>query len=150
MKSKEIQKTFLKKDLLILGALLLAGCACLPFGIFWRGLGITLIITMLCMYPFYRHGYRIKGHKGKFHIKEIPVSREDAAEIAAFLHGEQKELHVLRQENGGALLSLYYHKNDSEALVQYFDYTNVMQGTQSPVVKISTEQHEQLRKLITT
>ena len=148
MKSKEIQKTFLKKDLLILGGLLVAGCVCLPFGIFMRALGITLIITMLCMCPFYIHGYKIKGHNGHFRMKEIPVSRDDETEIAAFLQGKSHELSIQSQENGGALLSLYYRENKPEYFVQYFDYTDVMKGKNAPVVKITTEQYEQLKKLM--
>ena len=149
MKNKEIRKIFLKKDLLILGALLLAGCACLPFGIALRGLGITLIITMLCMCPFYIHGYKIKGHNGHFRMKEIPVSRDDETVIAAFLQGKSHELCIQSQENGGALLSLYYRENNPEYFVQYFDYTDIMKGKHAPVVKLTAEQYEQLRKIIT-
>lgn len=148
MKNKDVRKTFLQKDLLIVGALFVAGCACLPFGIALRSIGITLIISVLCMYPFYRHGYKIKGESGVFHLKEIPVSRDDAGTIQAFIHGESPELHIQSQENGGALLSLYYRENKPEAFVQYFDYTDVMKGEHAPVVKITAEQNEQLKKLM--
>ena len=134
MKNNNVRQKLLTSDWLVLIAVCAVGCIFLPF------------VCGLCMWPFYRHGYKIKGESGLFRVVEIPVSRDDADEIMAFLNGETAVLQAHPQENGGALLSLYYRKNGGYLFAQYFDYVKTMQGTTYPVVKLTPEQSETLKK----
>ena len=148
MKKNIVSQKLLTSDWLVLIAVLVVGCVFLPFGTGWRELGIFFFVCGLCLYPFYRHGYKIKGESGLFRVVEIPVSRNDEEEILAFIQGKTTTLTAHSQENGGALLSLYYRKNGGEMFVQYYDYGEILHGKTYPVVKISPEQGETLRKLI--
>ena len=146
MKTNNVRQKLLTSDWLVLIAVCAVGCIFLPFGPGWREFGIFFFVCGLCMWPFYRHGYKIKGESGLFRAVEIPVSRDDADEIMAFLNGETAVLQAHPQENGGALLSLYYRKNGGYLFAQYFDYVKTMQGTTYPVVKLTPEQSETLKK----
>ena len=148
MKKNNVSQKLLTSDWLVLLAVLAVGCVFLPFGPSWRELGLFFFVCGLCLYPFYRHGYKIKGESGLFRVVEIPVSRNDEEEISAFIQGKATTLTAHSQENGGALISLYYRKNGGDMFVQYFDYGEIMQGKTYPVVKISPEQGKILRKLI--
>lgn len=148
MKKNIVSQKLLTSDWLVLLAVLAVGCVFLPFGPGWRELGFFFFVCGLCLYPFYRHGYKIKGESGLFRVVEIPVSRNDEEEILAFIQGKTTTLTAHSEENGGALLSLYYRKNGGDMFAQYFDYANIMQGKTYPVVKISPEQGKILRKLI--
>lgn len=147
MKKSPVKKAFLATDILVIAAVVAVGCVLLPFGPGWREFGYIIIACGLVMAPLYLHGYTIEGHSGIFHLEEIPVSRDSKEAVLAFLNGETDELAINPSEPGGALISLYTRKNGGEILAQYFDYTNVMAGNDTPVFAITAAQYEQLKKL---
>ena len=147
MKKSPVKKAFLATDILVIAAVVAVGCVLLPFGPGWREFGYIIIACGLVMAPLYLHGYTIEGHGGIFHLEEIPVSRDSKEAVLAFLNGETDELTFTPSEPGGALISLYTHKNGGEILAQYFDYTNVMAGNDTPVIAITVAQYDQLKKL---
>ena len=146
-KNKNIRKTFLWSDMIVILAVILAGVAFLPFGLGWQELGYSIIVCGLCMAPLYMHGYKIVGESGVFQEECILVSRKDRESIFLFLSGESSSLDFHQQEQGGALVSLFYQKNKEVYYAQYFDYAQIMKGETFPVVKISSEQYEALRNL---
>ena len=147
MKKSPVKKAFLATDILVIATVLAAGCTLLPFGPGWREFGYIIIACGLVMAPIYLHGYTVEGHSGIFRLEEIPVSRDSKEMVLAFLNGETDELPISSSEPGGALISLYTRKNGGEILAQYFDYTDMMAGNDTPVFAITAAQYEQLKKL---
>ena len=147
MKKSPVKKAFLATDILVIATVLAAGCTLLPFGPGWREFGYIIIACGLVMAPIYLHGYTVEGHSGIFRLEEIPVSRDSKEAVFAFLNGETDELPITPSDPGGALISLYTHKNGGEILAQYFDYTDMMAGNDTPVFAITAAQYEQLKKL---
>lgn len=145
-KNKNIRKAFLWSDVIVILAVVLVGIALIPFGSGWRELGYTVIACGVCMIPLYIHGYKITGVSGVFREEGIPVSREDKESILSFLKGESPSFDIHRQEQGGALISVFYQKNNV-LYAQYYDYTEILEGESFPVLKISAEQYETLKKL---
>ena len=84
-KNKNIRKTFLWSDMIVILAVILAGVAFLPFGLGWQELGYSIIVCGLCMAPLYMHGYKIVGESGVFQEECILVSRKDRESIFYFL-----------------------------------------------------------------
>ncbi|MBR0078399.1 MAG: hypothetical protein IJP72_08395 [Bacteroidales bacterium] len=147
MKKSPVKKAFLATDILVIATVLAAGCTLLPFGPGWREFGYIIIACGLVMAPIYLHGYTVEGHSGIFRLEEIPVSRDSKEAVFAFLNGETDELPITPSDPGGALISLYTHKNGGEILAQYFDYTDMMVGNDTPVVAITVAQYDQLKEL---
>lgn len=147
MKKSPIKKVFLATDILVIAAVLVVGCALLPFGPGWREFGYIIIACGLVMAPLYLHGYTIEGHSGIFRLEEIPVSRDSKEAVLAFLNGETDKLAITPSVPGGALISLYTHKNSGKILAQYFDYSNVMSGNDTPIIAITAAQYDQLKSL---
>lgn len=146
-KNKNIRKAFLWSDIIVILSVVLAGVAFLPFGAGWRELGYSIIACGLCLAPLYIHGYKIAGASGVFHEECIQVSRTDKESIFSFLNGESASIDFHLQEQGGALISLYYQKKKDVYYAQYFDYTQIMEEKTFPVLKISPEQYEILKRL---
>ena len=91
--------------------------------------------------PFYLHGYRIKGQKGLFRLKEIPLSRDNKDEILAYLDGKTDRLDLKPGwKPGGALVEVYYKKGQDKMLARYFDYTDLLQGTDYPLHEVTLKQ----------
>ncbi len=147
MKRKQVRKVYLIKDILVLMVVFIVGIACLLLGSGWSVIGVFVLSCGLSMVPFYMHGYKIKGQKGLFLMEEIPVSRQDEEIIRSFINGENSMLNIRLQQNGGALLLLYRRKTDGLVFVQYYDYNQVLQGKESPLIKLSAEQDNILRKI---
>ena len=145
-KNKNIRKAFLWSDVIVILAVVLMGIAFIPFGPGWRELGYTIIACGLCMTPLYIHGYKITGATGVFREESFPVSRDDKESILSFLKAETPSLDIHRREQGGALISVYYQKNNVQ-YAQYYDYTEIIDGESFPVLKITTAQYETLKKL---
>ena len=146
-KNKNIQKAFLWSDIIVILSVILTGVAFLPFGTGWQELGYSIIACGLCLAPLYIHGYKIADASGVFHEECIHVSRMDKECIFSFLNGESASIDIHLQEQGGALISLLYQKKKDVYYAQYFDYTQIMEGKTSPVLKISPEQYETLKNL---
>lgn len=145
-KNKNIKKAYLWSDIIVIFAVILVGIVFLPFGSGWRELGYTVIACALCVIPLYNHGYRIAGVPGVFREESIPVSRDDKESVLSFLKGETPSIDIHRREQGGALISVYYQKKGVR-YAQYYDYTQIMEGECFPVLEISSEQYETLKKL---
>ena len=144
MKTKNIRKTFLWSDIVILLAILAIGVVLLLLGSGWKELGYVVIACDVCMIPFCLHGYKIAGELGVFHEESLAVSRDDQEAILAFLKGENNTLDILANEQGGALISVYYQKGKDVFYAQYYDYVQMMEGVKFPLLKISPDQREKL------
>lgn len=147
MKTKNIRKTFLWSDIVILLAILAIGVVLLLLGSGWKELGYVVIACDVCMIPFCLHGYKIAGESGVFHEKSISVSRDDQEAILAFLKGENNILDIHANEQGGALISIYYQKEKDVFYAQYYDYVQIMEGVKFPLLKISLGQREEMLKV---
>lgn len=91
--------------------------------------------------PFFLHGYRIKGQKGLFRLKEIPLSRDNKDEILAYLDGKTERLDLKPAwKPGGALVDVYYRKGHDKMLARYFDYADFLQGKEYPLCDVSQAQ----------
>ncbi len=146
MKTKNIRKTFLWSDIVILLAVLAIGVVLLPWGSGWKELGYVIIACDVCMLPFCLHGYKITGESGVFHEKSIAVSRDDQEAILSFLEDGNSTFDIHVNEQGGALISIYYQKGKDVFYAQYYDYVQMMEGETFPLLKISTDQKVKLLK----
>jgi hypothetical protein len=144
MKTKNIRKTFLWSDIVILLAILAIGVVLLLLGSGWKELGYVVIACDVCMIPFCLHGYKIAGESGTFREESIAVSRDDQEAILAFLKGENNTLDIQFNEQGGALISVYYQKEKDVFYAQYYDYVQMMEGVKFSLLKISPDQREKL------
>lgn len=140
MKEKQVKKTFLPQDIAILAAVFAAGAACFPLGEGWGELGVIIILCGVIMLPFYHHGYKLEGQKGLFRLKEISLSRENRDEILAFLDGNTELLDLHPWQKGGALVDVYWRKNDGFMMARYFDYADFLNGVEYPLRKVSQQQ----------
>lgn len=147
MKHRNIHKAFLFSDIVLLAAILAAGVVFLPFGGGWQILGLCIIVCDACTLPFYIHGYRIEGTHGIFREMSITVSRDEQDAVMAFLQGGSPTPDFQVQENGGALLSIYYQKDTDVAYAQFYEYSQIMSGHDFPLLKITPEQKEALMKM---
>ena len=146
MKIKEIRKTFLLSDILIVAAVVAAGSALLLLGGGWATLGGTIIAIGVAMLPFMRHGCIIHGHHGVYHLEEILVPREYQDTILHFLQGDTSSLDLEAGKSSGALVEIYRKRSDDTLLARYFDYKLHLDGTDFPIVPITMQQLEELRK----
>ena len=147
MKTKNIRKTFLWSDIVILLAILAIGVVLLLLGSGWKELGYVVIACDVCMIPFCLHGYKRAGESGVFHEKSISVSRDDQEAILAFLKGENNILDIHANEQGGALISIYYQKEKDVFFFLFYDYVQIMEGVKFPLLKISLGQREEMLKV---
>ena len=142
----KIKNVFVLSDILVLAAILAAGCLLFLFGQGWRAIGICVVACGLCMCPFFRHGYKIDGVSGVFRVQDIPVSRENEAAIVSFLNKQIPELNIGPHIQGGALVSVYTRKGCDETYAQYYDYAKILSGECHPVVRITSQQRDELIK----
>lgn len=122
MKEKQVKKTFLPQDIAILAAVFAAGAACFPLGEGWGELSVIIILCGVIMLPFYHHGYKLEGQKGLFRLKEISLSRENRDEILAFLDGNTELLDLHPWQKGGALVDVYWRKNDGFMMARHLPF----------------------------
>lgn len=147
MKKQHIRQTYTLLDLCIVAGITIIGAAFIPFGGSMATLGGTIIAIGISCLPFLRHGYRIHGYKGTYRLEEILVPREHQNAIMTFLQGESPTLNAQAGKTSGALIEIYRKKGDNTLLARYFDYKLHMEGTDFPILQISSPQLEELRKI---
>ena len=140
----QVKKTFLPQDIAVLAAVFAAGAACILLGEGWSALGVIIIMCWAMMVPFYHHGYKLKGQKGLFRLREISLSRENKDEILAFLDGKQDDIDLHPWSKGGALVDVYWRKRDGYQMARYFDYADFMDGIEYPLREVSEQQVSRL------
>lgn len=141
MKKHLVKNTFLPQDIAVLAAIFGAGVLCLFLGEGWVAVGVMILMCGAMLAPFYLHGYRIKGQKGLFRLKEIPLSRDNKDEILAYLDGKTDSLDLKPAwKPGGALVDVYYKKGQDKMLARYFDYADLLQGTDYPLHEVTLKQ----------
>ena len=139
MKDKQVRKAFLPSDIAVLAAIFVAGCACF-FIEGWSAIGIIILLCWAMLVPFYIHGYKLRGQKGLFRVKEIPLSRENKEEILAFLDRKTDTLDLHPWLPGGVLVDVYSRKSDGLMLARYYDYVDDVNGIEYPLREITPQQ----------
>ena len=140
MMEKQVKKAFLPQDIAVLAVIVAAGFACFLLGEGWVGLGVIIILCWIMMLPFFIHGYRLKGRKGLYRLKEISLSRENNAEILAFLDGKTDTLDLHPWQPGGILVDVYYRKGDNLMLARCYDYIDYVNGVEYPLREVTPQQ----------
>ncbi|MBQ4434055.1 MAG: hypothetical protein IJK05_08895 [Bacteroidales bacterium] len=148
MKEQNVRQVFLLSDLLVLLVVFLPGIVCLFLGEGWNGAGVIIILCGLMMVPFYHHGYKLEGRKGVFRKKDVLMPRECKEEILAFLDGSSNVLDLHPTMKGGAIVDIYYQKNEACAIARYFDYSEFASGTEYHFREITPEQMKKLESYI--
>lgn len=124
MKKHLVKNTFLPQDIAVLAAIFGAGVLCLFLGKGWVAVGVMILMCGAMLAPFYLHGYRIKGQK-----------------ILAYLDGKTDRLDLKPAwKPGGALVDVYYKKGQDKMLARYFDYADLLQGTDYPLHEVTLKQ----------
>ena len=139
MKEQGVKQVFLMSDLVILAVIFIAGVALLFAGHGLVGVGVTAILCGVLMLPFFRHGYKLDGHKGVYRKKELLMSRECKKDVIAFLDGTSEVLDLHPRVQGGALVDLYYQKGAGGTVARYFDYEDYSNGTEYPLRELTPE-----------
>ena len=147
MKKHLIKQVFLYWDLLILAGILAIGIFLCFLKGGWGAIGFIVIASDVFMAPFVRHGYKIEGHPGTFRLEEVPVPRECENQILSYLDDESLGLDVRPVVFGGAIVNVYHNKRHNTLLAQYFEYTQLLNGVEYPMVNITQHQLETLRKI---
>jgi len=140
MKERQVKKTFLPQDVVAIAAFFAAGATCFLLGKGWDGIGAIVILCGVLMLPFYRHGYKLEVHKGLFRLKEITLSRDNKADILAYLEGTTTSIDLHSWQPGGALVDVYYRKGEDKQFARYFDYTDFSMGVEYPLHEVTKEQ----------
>ncbi len=148
MKNQQVKKTFLPQDIAVLAVIFAAGAVCFLPGEGWGGLGVIILLCGATMLPFYRHGYRIKGRKGLFRLREISLSRDNKDQILAYLEGSLEKIDLHSPQPGGALVEVYYRKGEDRRFARYFDYTDFAQGREYPLHEVTREQVSTLESFV--
>ncbi len=136
---KQVRKTFLPQDIAVLAAIFAAGAACFLLGEGWGGLGVIIIMCGVTMLPFYNHGYRLKGQKGLFRLKELCFPRDYKDEILAFLDGKTEDIDLPPWTKCGALVDVFWRKSDGFMMARYFDYADFSNGVEYPLREVSRQ-----------
>ena len=148
MKEQGIKQVFLLSDIAVLLAVFIPGIICLFLGEGGNGAGVSIILCGLMMVPFYHHGYKLEGRKGVFRKKDILMPRECKDEVLAFLDGSSDELKLHPTMKGGAIVDIYYQKNDPGAIARYFEYSEFASGTEYTLQEITPDQMKILESYI--
>ena len=69
-------------------------------------------------------------------------------EILAFLDGQSDTLDLHPRMNGGAVVDIYYRKNEAVARARYFDYAEFSSGTEYPLRAIPVQKMKVLETYI--
>lgn len=133
-------------DIAISGGIIIAGILLSLLVPSIIGLGICLILTGLCMFPFLKTGYRIPEQKEVYSHKNYLLPQECKSDIAAFIEGESETLDIDPFQNGGLLLEQYYLKNGSKIFAQLFDCSTGIYSAQCELTEISKEKLETILK----
>ena len=149
MKNLQVKKTFLPQDIAVLAVIFAAGAACFLLGEGWGALGVIILLCGAMMLPFYRHGYRLEGRKGLFRLQEIALSRDNKADILAYLEGSLETVDLHSPQPGGALVEVYYRKGEDRRFARYFDYADFAQGIEYPLHEVTREQVSTLESFAT-
>lgn len=146
MNTKTAKHVYKFSDIAISGGIILAGILLYLLIPSFSGLGICIILSGLCAFPFIKTGYRIPGQKGMFSHKDYFLPQECKSDIAAFIEGRSETLDINPFRNGGLLLEQYYDKNGSQLFVQLFDYSTGIYSAQCKLTKIDKEKLEEILK----
>jgi hypothetical protein len=149
MKNPQVKKTFLPQDIAVLAVIFAAGAACFLLGEGWGGLGVVILLCGAMMLPFYRHGYRLEDRKGLYRLHEISLPQDNKAEILAYLEGKLETLDLHSPQPGGALVEVYYRKDEDLRLARFFDYADFSQGIEYPLHEVTREQVSTLESFAT-
>ena len=148
MKEQHVKQVFLLSDLAVLLAVFIPGIVCLFLGEGWNGAGVIIILCGLMMVPFYHHGYKLEGRKGVFRKKDVLMPWECKEEILAFLDGSSDVLDLHPTMKGGAIVDIYYQKNEPCAIARYFEYSEFASGTEYTLQEITPDQMKILESYI--
>ena len=138
-KTTNIKKVFRLKDITLSLSILGAGALLTLFVPSWGWLGYFLLFTGICMLPFHKTGYRLKGESGIFLKKEFILPHECLGDIAAYMEGKTDTLDIDPFMKGGLIMELYYKKSNLEMFGQLFDYYSGKYTEQSSLSKVSPE-----------
>ena len=147
MKKEKIKQVFAWYDLLILAGMLAVGVALVLFSQELALLGGLVIVCVFVLAPLVRHGYKLPGRPGTYRLEAIPVSRASRQAVQDYLAGECEDLDAAFFKQRGALVMVYYQKHTNETLAQFYEYDLALSGALSPVVPISPQQLETLKKM---
>ena len=146
-KEKTVRQVYTLPDLALLTGILAVGVVFIMMGEGWNGAGCLVLLGLVLLLPFWRHGYRIAGQKGLFALKEILVARECRDEILAFLDGSADSLEHRPVVDGGALVDLYVRKKDGLALARYFEYADSVAGLEYELHALPPEKVRRLEEI---
>ena len=145
-KVKTVRQVFTLPDIVLLAAIAALGVAIILFGKDWSGAGYLILLCLLSMVPFWRHGFRINGQRGEFKEEEILVARECKDSILSFLEGESDSLEHRPRQEGGALVEVFTGKG-GKIFARYFDYADFAKGKEYELHEISPEKKERLKEI---
>ena len=78
-----------------------------------------------------------------------PLSRENKAEILAYLEGRIDTVNLQSWQPGGALVDVYYRKGEDRCFARYFDYADFAQGIEYALYEVTQLQVSTLESFAT-
>ena len=146
MENIKAKRVYMISDIAISGGITIIGILLTLLVPSTLGLGICLILTGLCIFPFLKTGYRIPGQKEMFSHKNYLLPQECKSDIAAYIEGKSEALDIDPFQKGGLLLEQYYLKNGSKIFAQLFDFSTGVYSAQCEQTEINKEQLESILK----
>lgn len=146
MNIKTAKHVYKFSDLAVSGGIIIAGILLSILIPSSSGLGICIILTGLCIFPFLKTGYKIPGQTEVFSHKEYILPEECKSDIASYIEGKTDTLDINPFREGGLLLEHYYLKNGSRLYVQLFDFSTGVCSAQCELSEINSEILEEILK----
>lgn len=131
-----IVKTHTSKDLIISGLMSVIGIALTFINL---GLGIAIIIVGVCMFIFYKAGFKYENQGAVLCKKSKELSKKCQKSVTNFLNGETEELNMIPGNEGGTLmLDVWYNKQEGIAYAQLFEYQELNFKQATELIKLES------------
>ena len=134
------------RDLAISTMLLLSGAGLFLINM---GLGICIGICGLCMFIFYKWGYRIDGRGILLSRKSEDISKACRTSLVDFLEGRNPTPTIKQGHEGGTVrLDLYYNQTENVAYVRLYDFCNYVYEPATGIIELNGDRAAKLISLI--
>ena len=139
------KKVHTGRDLAISTMVLLSGA-----GLFFinMGLGICIGICGLCMFIFYKGGYKVDGRGILLSRKSEDISKACRTSLVDFLEGRNPTPTIKQGHEGGTVrLDLYYNQTENVAYVRLYDFCNYVYEPATGIIELNGDRAAKLISL---
>ena len=138
----KFQKVHAKKDLLISGAILIAGIALF---FLHKGTGVCVILCGILSLILYKSGYKLNGEGIPLQKKSLELQNSCRTSILDFFDGKTAEPKLVPGNEGGTiLLEVWFNAPADIAYARLSEYKDLSFQTVTDIVELSADQAQLL------